>query len=198
MSTQRRSGQERRKQIGDAALRIIGERGLPALTTAAIAEEVGVTSGALFRHFKSRDGILEEAVRRALQKAEASFPPADLPPLERLLTLARNRVRLLQGEPGIAWLLRSDQAYLVLPESAAEELSRLVDRSRNFLLEGLEAGVRDGSIRNDIPPGVLVVLVIGTIHALIRTPGARALAPPQESVDVADVLDALARLLEPR
>ena len=56
----RKPSAERRVEIAQAVLRIIGEQGITSFTTTALAKEIGVTSGALFRHFASRDEILQE------------------------------------------------------------------------------------------------------------------------------------------
>jgi AcrR family transcriptional regulator len=162
----RKSGTERREEIALAILRIIGEKGLTSLTTATIAAEVGVSSGALFRHFASREEMLQATVEHALRKIEMTFPDESLPPLERLLELASSRVRLLDANPGIAWLLKSDQAYLELPAKAVQQLVGLAKRSRTVVLGAIREGAVQGSIRNDIAPEVLIVTVVGTIHAL--------------------------------
>ena len=138
---------ERRREIGEAALRIAGLRGVTALTTSNLAEEVGVTTGALFRHFPTLDDVLREAVRLGLEKMAATFPDAGLPPLERIGALARNRVAVLSRDPGLAWLVRSDQAALMLPDDAVSALLEFVDRSRRFFLEALRQGVVEGSVR---------------------------------------------------
>ena len=75
----------RREEVARAALRIVGERGLGALTTSSLAAEVGLSTGALFRHFPSFEAILQETVACALRSVEETFPDADRPPLERLL-----------------------------------------------------------------------------------------------------------------
>lgn len=196
--TSRKASADRRREIAIAVLRIIGEQGLPALTTAAIAAEVGVTSGALFRHFASREEMLEESVSYAVERLDATFPDSGLPPEKRLLQLARNRVRLLSSEPGIAWLVRSDQAYLALPTAAVETLHELVERSRGFLLAALREGARNGVFRDDIDPEILLVSVIGTIFALIRMPGVRRFAIPDPAPDPDVVLRALLRMMSPR
>ena len=67
----RKPAAERRQEITLAVLRIIGERGLTSLTTATLAEEVGVTTGALFRHFASFDEILRETVRHGIRRMES-------------------------------------------------------------------------------------------------------------------------------
>ena len=188
---------ERRAEIAAAALRIIGERGLTSLTTTTLAGEIGVTSGALFRHFASRDAILEESVRYAVSRIEAAFPDPSLPPLERLLGLARNRVRLFASDPGIAWLLRSDQAYLTLPEDAVRELRVLVTKSRQYLLDAIKEGAEQGSIRGDIEPDVLLITVTGTVHALIGLSGAHRHATRRRPPDSERVLSALEHMITP-
>lgn len=192
----RKPAAERRAEIARTALRIIGECGLTSLTTTKLAQEVGVTSGALFRHFESLDAILEAAVREALDRIEETFPDPELPPVERLLLLARNRIRVVGGDPGISWLLRSEQAFLTLPEEAVAQLRSLVDRSKRFLLDALREGVERGTVRGDIPPEVLIVPVMGTIHALVGLPGIhRATTRRGPSPD--RVLAALEQLLAP-
>ena len=162
---------ERRPQIAATALQLIGEDGFAALTMARLAAAIGMTSGALFRHFASRDEILAFAVDHAVAQLEATFPADELPPLERLTTLARARIRLVRAQPGLAWLLLSEEPMSVLPDDAKARLERLVKRSRRFLLDTLRSGIEDGSIRNDIAPEALVIPVAGTIQMLIRSPG---------------------------
>jgi hypothetical protein len=141
--------------------------------------------------------MLHEAVRCALTRIETTFPDPTLPPLERLLALARNRVDLLGSDPGLAWLLRSEQAYLALPDEAVQSLRDMVERSRTFLLEAIRAGAAEGSIRDDIEPQLLMVPVMGTIHTLVGTSGVHRVAPGKGGAEPERVLAALRRLLAP-
>jgi len=193
----RKPAAERREEIYGAVCRIIGRRGLASLTTTSLAEEVGVTSGALFRHFASRDEILEGAVSHALEKIGESFPDPTLPPLERLLALGRNRVVLFRSEPGIAWLLRSEEASLSLPPEAVARLREQVERSARYLLDAIREGVTAGTIRGDIEPGHLLVMVMGTIHALAGMPGVHKQARESRRRESEPVLASLARMLAP-
>jgi AcrR family transcriptional regulator len=193
----RKPSAERRREIGAAALRIAGRDGVTALTTSKLAREVGVSTGALFRHFESLDDVLREAARRGLETLESTFPDRSLPPLARIAALARNRVALLSRDPGLAWLVRSDQAVLLLPGDATESLQQLVSRSRRFLLEALREGARDGSIRDDIEPETLLVVISGAIHALVGMPGVHRLARAPRAAPPEAVLADLLRLLAP-
>lgn len=191
----RKPAAERRQEIAEAALRIVGRKGVTALTTANLAQEVGLTTGALFRHFATLDDVLRETVRQALDKMEFTFPDSSLPPLERISALARNRVAILARDPGLAWLVRSEQALLALPKDAVVSLLEFVSRSRRFLLDAIREGARQGSIRRDIEPEALLVSVAGTIHALVGMPGIHRLAQGSRSVGPERVLEGLMRML---
>ena len=84
----RKSQQERREEILDAALRLISEHGIEGTTVARIAEAVGLTPGALYRHFESRGALIYEANRvagdRALAWVESSSEPDILLRMEEL------------------------------------------------------------------------------------------------------------------
>ena len=51
MAAERKTSDNRRREIADAALRVIAEQGLGRFTALAIAREVGVSDAALFQRF---------------------------------------------------------------------------------------------------------------------------------------------------
>ena len=58
----------RREQILDAAEILMAEHGILSVTMARIAAAVGLTPGALYRHFRSRDEIVAAIVERDLEE----------------------------------------------------------------------------------------------------------------------------------
>jgi AcrR family transcriptional regulator len=188
----RKTSVERRREITAAALRIIGERGVTAFSTSTIAAEIGVTTGALFRHFGSLDEILLETARHAVAKINDTFPDPATPPHARVAELVQNRVKALRSEPGIVWLLHSDQAYLSIPEEAVKLLRGAAGRTRKFFLEAIREGVANGTIRDDIKPETLLVFITGTVHSIVRAAGARSPIKQQN-----EVLGALSKLIAP-
>lgn len=192
-TTVRRPGVERREQIAGAVLEIIGEQGLTSLSTATLAKQVGLSSGGLFRHFASFDEIMEEATRVAVKMLEATFPDPDLPPIERIRTLGLNRVELLGNNPGLTWLLMSQQARLTLPPASVKRLRSVVRRSRQFLLSAVREGVAEDSIRSDLEPEAMLVTILGTVHALIGMQGVGR----ERKRNAAEVMDSLLTMLRP-
>ncbi len=187
----RKNTVERKKEIVDAVLRIIGERGLTSLSTKTIAEEVGVSTGALFRHFPSLQEILREVTRFAISQIEETFPDESMAPLERIKLLAKNRIMLLNSCNGLAWLLKSEQAFLTLPMDSVESLRLMMKQSKRFLLKSIKDGISEGSIRNDIEPEVLIVPIMGTIHSMIGMPGMKNSSHKKQISEINKVLNGL-------
>lgn len=154
-------------EIADAALKIVGERGIAALTTASLAQELGVSSGAPFRHFESRDEILEAATRRVADMVADTYPKTILPPLERLQALFLARVQTVGQQTGVARFIFSEQFALALPPSAAARMLDLARGTRAFVLQAMEEGIEPGEIRKDLPPKALLPIVLGSLQHLV-------------------------------
>jgi AcrR family transcriptional regulator len=85
--------EERRRQLMDAAWRLFARKGYLATTTQEIATSAGVTKGALYFHFKTKEDLLFEIVKEWLTKARQAVVDAsseDMHPVDflRILTLS--------------------------------------------------------------------------------------------------------------
>jgi len=161
----RRGEGGRQIDIADAVLAVAGREGIDALTMDRLGREVGVTSGALFRHFPSRAAMLNEAAERAVALLESTFPAAELPPLERLRQFVIARSRLAALHAGIPQLVLSEQFGKALPPKGARAIRGAVLRTRDFVAQTLREAAARGEVRRDIPADDLALTVIGVLFA---------------------------------
>ncbi len=166
------------------------------MTTTRLSRELGLTSGALFRHFPNREAMLEAAVALAVERMMASIPEGEAEPLERILQLARNRIALVREDAGLAWLFRSEEAEQCLPDEARASIRHTVRQTRSFVLAALREGMEQGQVRRDIEARLLLVPVLGTIHLLIESASSRASHRPGPEFRE-EALQSLCRLLQP-
>lgn len=118
----------RREEILDAALAIADEHGLEAVSMRTLADRVGVTPMALYRHVKDKAALLDGMVGRLLVALLPSDTVKDQPWDERLGDLARACRKVTQHHPWAAHLLFSRPA--VTPDAA-----RAVDMIYTALIE---------------------------------------------------------------
>jgi TetR/AcrR family transcriptional repressor of nem operon len=91
-----------REKLLDAALQLVREKGYAATSVDDLCREAGVTKGAFFHHFKSKDVLAVAAVQRWSELAEQLFANAPYhghsDPLQRFLAYLDFRKEILQGE----------------------------------------------------------------------------------------------------
>src|SRR5213080_267384 len=134
-----------RRVLIDAALQLVGEGGAEAVSVREAARRAGVSPGAPFRHFPSRDSLMqavaEEAQRRFRAEIEAAFAAAPGDPLSRFRCLGLAYLRWAMRNPTHFEIISSrrffdhDKAAAISRDNA--ELIELTERT---LAEAFAAG----------------------------------------------------------
>ena len=183
---------ERQRQIAEAALSIISTQGVRRMTTVALAREVGITDGAIFRHFKNKEEIVEAAIDLFEAALEGTFPSPDGEPLARLGAFLVNRLTLVRKHPELLRLAFNDRLAEAAGQQGADRVAQIVGRSMAFVHECLAEAQSKGEITSKTPVMLLVWMTIGVIrgassnhpnHRLeSHIPGSKnlATAPPKE------------------
>lgn len=164
MSTRRHTTKERRAELADAALEIIATRGIVELTTRSLAEAVGLTTGAIFRHFESLDALRIAVAEHVGDVLDSTYPPVTLAPLQRLERFIEMRSSVVGDRAGVLRLMLSEQFALALPETAAQRLRAAIDTTRTFLVKTIAEAQAAKQLRRDLAPEALAVIVMGTIQ----------------------------------
>jgi AcrR family transcriptional regulator len=184
----RKTTDVRRIEIADAALSVVATRGIATLSTRVLADAVGLTTGALFKHFPTRDAMLLGMAERVSDLLQATYPDEALPPRERIDQLAQARLTLVSGSAGVLTLVLSEQFALALPDDALRVLREAIGKTHTFVTRAIRDGQADGSIRADVSAEALALLFMGALQmtALARRTGAVSGTP--HAVEALDVL----------
>jgi TetR/AcrR family transcriptional regulator len=160
---------ERRQEIVRAVLELARERGPDAITTQAIAERIGVTQGALFRHFPDKETIwvavfawVRAALARVLDEAvdDAASPLANL---ERVFSA---HVGLVDANPGLPRVLFHElQSTGDSPVRVA--VREMVADYRKRLARLIDAAKDAGEVSRDLDTALATVLFIGAVQGLV-------------------------------
>ncbi|WP_406388433.1 TetR/AcrR family transcriptional regulator [Streptomyces sp. NBC_00887] len=102
-STTGTPGTSRARVIADTALTLLAERGMRGLTHRAVDERAGLPQGSTSNHARTRQALLEAAVRRLAEREAQVLAPGELPadgaPGSAAAALARALHRCLTGHP---------------------------------------------------------------------------------------------------
>jgi len=143
----RRDGEGTRQKLLRAALELFTGEGFLASTTPIIAQRAGVAEGTIYRHFTSKEHLLNEVYRGTQRWATGVVREVDadrsLKAPERLARIARRFVETAERDPaGARMLLRQrDANFLDVPSrDAAREF-------REAVQQVVAAGKADGMVR---------------------------------------------------
>jgi AcrR family transcriptional regulator len=159
----------RRAQIVDAALRIIASHGSRKFTAQLLGKEVGVTAGAIFRHFQTMNDIVEAVIESIETIIFEDFPPKEADPVKRLGIFFQNRVRAIVNNPDVSRLLLSDHLAQAGSSDQAKRLNSFKERSYRFVLECLHQAQKSGLLNGNAAPEEGTILVLGSIFALAHS-----------------------------
>ena len=160
---------ERRQEIVRAVLALARERGPDAITTQAIAERIGLTQGALFRHFPDKETIWVAVfawVRAALVRVVDEAVDEAASPLANLERVFRAHVGLVAANPGLPRVLFHElQSTGDSPVRVA--VREMVAEYRKRLGRLIDAAKDTGEVSRDLDTALATVLFIGAVQGLV-------------------------------
>ena len=164
----RLSTEVRRTQIADAARTVAVKYGSEHVTVRRIAKEIGVSEGALYRHFKSKHDILSLMVERIQEDLVADIQggAAGQTPLGILDNALRNHISSIEQRKGVSFQVIAEIISLGdkrLNKQASKALDKYAGHIRDLLSQGIEAG----EIRKDVDPEKAATLITAAIQGLV-------------------------------
>lgn len=160
---------ERRAVTVEAVIELAAKQNPGEITTAAIAKHMGLTQGALFRHFPSKDAILQAVMEwvaeRLLARVDKAIGAA-ASPLAALEAVFMAHIDFVARHPGVPRMLFGELQRAV--DTPAKRMARtLIGHYGKRLAALIEQGKEQGELDNELDPGAAATLFIGAIQGLI-------------------------------
>lgn len=160
---------ERRAVTVEAVIELAAEQNPSDITTASIAKRMGLTQGALFRHFPNKDAILQAVMEwvaeRLLARVDKAVQTA-ASPLAALEAMFMAHVEFVAEHPGVPRMLFGElqRPGETGPKRMAQALIRRYEKRLSRLIE---EGKIHGELAADINTEAAALLFIGTIQGLV-------------------------------
>jgi AcrR family transcriptional regulator len=145
----------RRQQIVDAARRCFLRNGFHATSMQDILREAGLSAGAVYRYFPSKDELTAAIVadanarlREAFESLVLSDPP---PPIDQAFTRMGRTIQRMDEEYGLARLAIQVWGEAVRSPELAQRLRELVVVVRRLVVQMVRIYQARGEIGQDVP-----------------------------------------------
>lgn len=159
----------RQREVVDTVVGLAGRHSPEGITTQAIAQQMGITHGALFRHFPNKQAMwqavfvwVEEELGGILSEAEQGGGS----PLEVLARIFRAHVKFVAKNPGVPRILLHE---LQQPTDTVfhAQVQKMVGGYQSRLRALLCDAKRSGQLPTDLDEEAAAVLFLGTVQGLV-------------------------------
>lgn len=160
---------ERRAVTVEAVVELAAEQNPNDITTSAIAKRMGLTQGALFRHFPTKDAILQAVMtwvaERLLSRVDKAAQSA-ASPIAALEAIFMTHIDFVAEHPGVPRMMFGElqRAGETAPKSMVQTLIRRYGERLHRLIE---EGKAQGELDSALDTEAAATLFIGTIQGLV-------------------------------
>jgi AcrR family transcriptional regulator len=168
---QKRLQSEQTQQIIiDTAAKLFASRGYNGTSMADLAAAAGLTKGAFYHHFASKEALffaVIQSVREKWQNAVGVEVVQSQNPLEQILILLTQHARLLRREPTLCLVMHGLTAEM--EESNPGFLDALQSVYRDmigFIEEVIRSGQAQGQIRADVDARLMALNIVGLLRGI--------------------------------
>ena len=173
-----REKEQRKNEIIDAAEKVFFSKGIDNATMDEVAEEAELSKGTLYIYFKNKEDLHFAICRRGLTILMENFIKVETTEktvLENLISIGLNFVEFARTHSDY-FKVMSHFENKDFSSHAKENAHTEKDDVMNFLVQLLEKGKQDGSLRNDLVPetvahilwaqttGVLQLMSVKNLH----------------------------------
>ncbi len=162
--------EQRRRQIALTAGELFAERGVQATTVRDIGDRVGILSGSLYHHFKTKHDIVHELMRVYLAEIleryseQVRIGGSASQKLERLFAAC---VRSNLEYPNETAILIHELNGLFAQEEFAY-IHELIDRVEGLFVKVIAQGMSAGEFRADLDPNFVYRMMMDVMGAVQR------------------------------
>ena len=188
---------ERETRILQAAAQLFAHYGYDKTTVSDVAREAGVSKGAIYLHFDSKEELLEGLMMRETQRYAETWLDllADDPAGGTIGAMYKNSLYALNDSPFMSAMFRQDSRvlgnYLRKPDNLFQRArAAQAESERLVFVRQMQAA---GAVRTDIQPEVVAHIMDILAFGLVGLDG---LLPDQPRPDVGELIEGIALIMD--
>ncbi len=158
----------KQQEIVEAARAIITARGMGCLTIRELANGMSLTEGAIYRHFKSKNQIIElliDDIEKSLLVIFELRAAANWDAIEKLRNVFTSHLSYIEKRRGVSFSI-INETINIKNERIRKRMASVMDQYLKRIETLLAEGVRSGQFRKNIDPASGSIAFFGMIQTL--------------------------------
>jgi AcrR family transcriptional regulator len=160
--------EETREKILQVSTRFLISRSYHGTTISAIAKEAGLTKGAIYHHFKSKEDLVLEIVKSVKQtwfKFVGRKVLLEGNSVNRLETLLSVHSQFLKNDPTMCLVLSSLLSEMeILDHAILDEIKGIYSEMLSFIRKIIEKGQKNSELQKDLDAENTAFTIVGILR----------------------------------
>ena len=161
---------QRQEEIIHKATQIIDERGIQGLTLKNLSNELGVTEGAIYRHFKNKREILDSILEQFKQN-QRNFQEYTLQSNDSvdniIFTFFSNFRKIFEKNPAIVSVIFAEEIFQN-DSKLTRKVSEIIQNNEDFMFKVIKKGKKMGELREDLDEQMMVNSIFGPFRLMVK------------------------------
>ncbi len=160
---------KRQNEIIETSIKLIAVGGIQKLTIKTLANSLGVSEPAIYRHFKNKMEILTSIISRV---HDDSFFNEDASAMKsgsmkQIELVFRRQINQFVKNPAITAIIFSEEIFQN-EKQLSDAVNSIMEEKYKTLLRVISQEQKAGVIRNDIPASSITNIIMGTIRLIVK------------------------------
>lgn len=160
----------RQIEIMEAATNRISNFGIQNLTIKTLAEDIGLSEPALYRHFKSKNEILLSLLEYFKVEMKTRIQSISLKPTDtaadELIAIFNSQLQTFTKKPAIVSVIFAEGIFH-FDESLSKKVAEILDMMQDFVKTNITKGQEKGQYTELIDSSTLTTIITGAIRMTI-------------------------------
>lgn len=161
---------ERQIEIMEAATNRISKYGIQNLTIKTLAEDIGLSEPALYRHFKSKNEILLSVLEYFKMEMQNRIQSIQFKEndsyAERLRLIFNSQLQTFTDKPAIVSVIFAESIFH-FDENLSNKVAEIMDLMQSYVLENVKNGQENGQFSKVIGASTLTTIIIGGMRMTV-------------------------------
>jgi len=157
---------EKQKQIIQSAIELIAEKSIQGLTIKNLSQKIGVTEGAIYRHFNSKFDILSGILSIFQAEAKATLERVcgtNRTAMQQIEDIFMHHFTYFSQKPAVTSVIFSESIFQN-DSQLSKEVFNLLKMHEESLECIIEKGQKNNEFRNGVLRDEMVRIIIGSIR----------------------------------
>jgi len=161
---------KRQEEIIDTAIRIIDRKGIQGLTIKNLSKDIGVSEGAIYRHFENKREILVSILAYFQQRMREFHESSQLTGKTTFwkINATLNHFRkLFEENPAIVSVIFAEEIFQN-DDELSRKVGELIRENRELMLALIKEGKANGELRSDLEDQMIVSSILGPFRLIVK------------------------------